>query len=111
MQIEVSPTRAQQPNSASPIWCKRARYRRRGRGVHHRLVRESHGRHQNVPIVRVGNFASYPAEQIQTGFGRMDAFLIEARSIGGLSGSPVFVHIGNVRVVEVQLKSATKPVY
>jgi hypothetical protein len=66
---------------------------------------------KNGPIVRVGNLASYPAEEIQTSFGRMDAFLIEARSIGGLSGSPVFVHIGNVRVVEGQLKTATKPVY
>jgi hypothetical protein len=66
---------------------------------------------KNVPIARVGNLASYPAEQIQTSFGRMEAFLIEARSIGGLSGSLVFVHIGNVRVVEGQLKTATKPVY
>jgi hypothetical protein len=45
---------------------------------------------KNVPIVRVGNLASYPSEQIQTrAFGRMEAYLIEARSIGGLSGSPV----------------------
>ena len=30
-------------------------------------------------------------------FGEMDAYLIEARSIGGLSGSPVFVNLGSMR--------------
>jgi hypothetical protein len=33
-------------------------------------------------------------------FGDMDAYLIEARSIGGLSGSPVFVHLGIARIRE-----------
>jgi hypothetical protein len=34
-----------------------------------------------------------PEEQIYTeGLGWVDAYLVEARSIGGLSGSPVFVH-------------------
>jgi hypothetical protein len=48
---------------------------------------------RNVPIVRVGNLAAYPEERIPVrGFRQMDAFLIEARSIGGLSGSPVFYH-------------------
>ena len=32
-----------------------------------------------------------PEEPIPTQFGSMDVYLIEARSIGGLSGSPVFV--------------------
>ena len=48
---------------------------------------------RNVPIVRVGNLAAYPEERIRVRkFGVMDAYLIEARSIGGLSGSPVFYH-------------------
>jgi hypothetical protein len=51
------------------------------------------GELRNVPIVRVGNLAAYPEEQILAKcFGRMGAYLIEARSIGGLSGSPVFYH-------------------
>jgi hypothetical protein len=47
---------------------------------------------QNVPIVRVGNLAMVPGERIPFKDGKMfDAYLIESRSIGGLSGSPVFV--------------------
>jgi hypothetical protein len=38
-----------------------------------------------------------PEEPIHTPNGEMDAFLIESRSIGGLSGSPVFVSLGGVR--------------
>jgi hypothetical protein len=45
----------------------------------------------NFPIVRCGNIAMMPPEQIQTDYGYTDAYLIEARSIGGMSGSPVFV--------------------
>jgi hypothetical protein len=46
---------------------------------------------ENLPIVRHGNIAMLPKEQIQTELGFADVFLVEARSIGGLSGSPVFV--------------------
>ncbi len=59
--------------------------------VHH------HGAARNIPIVRVGNIAAMPAEPIRTEVGPIDAYLIEARSIGGLSGSPVFVHLGLYR--------------
>ena len=46
---------------------------------------------KNIPILRTGNIAMIPDERIPTGnFGDMEAYLIEARSIGGLSGSPVF---------------------
>jgi hypothetical protein len=44
-----------------------------------------------MPIVRHGNIAMLPEEQIQTEMGYADVYLVEARSIGGLSGSPVFV--------------------
>ncbi len=43
------------------------------------------------PLVRHGNLAMLPVQQIQTNDGFVDLYLIEARSIGGLSGSPVFV--------------------
>ncbi len=46
---------------------------------------------RNIPIVRHGNISMMPGEQIQTAYGYADVCLIEARSIGGLSGSPVFV--------------------
>jgi len=50
------------------------------------------GSNKNLPIVRTGNIAMISDEPVQTRkFGNMEAYLIEARSIGGLSGSPVFV--------------------
>lgn len=50
------------------------------------------GRKRNMPIVRMGNIAMMPEDKIPVrGFGEMDAYLIEARSTGGVSGSPVFV--------------------
>ena len=45
-----------------------------------------------MPILRMGNLAAYPQERVQVEGVEMDAYLIEARSIGGLSGSPVFYH-------------------
>ena len=56
-----------------------------------------HGRERNVPIVRGGTIAAMPDELVQTELGAMRAYLVEARSIGGLSGSPVFVHAGGIR--------------
>jgi len=56
------------------------------------------GSRQNIPIVRMGNIAAMPGEPIHLPrWGSMAAYLVEARSIGGLSGSPVFVHLGVVR--------------
>ena len=54
-----------------------------------------YGRDRNVPIVRVGNIAAMPEDRVATrDFGNIEAYLVEARSIGGLSGSPVFVMMG-----------------
>ena len=63
------------------------------------LFRKHSGRQRNIPIVRIGNIAAMPEEPIYTKFGYMDAYLIEARSIGGLSGSPVLVNYGLWRTV------------
>jgi hypothetical protein len=49
------------------------------------------GTARNMPIIRHGNIAMMPEEPIQTELGYADVYLVEARSIGGLSGSPVFV--------------------
>lgn len=49
------------------------------------------GRNDNVPVVRVGNVAMMPGEPIHC-LDDVDRelYLVEMRSIGGLSGSPVF---------------------
>jgi hypothetical protein len=49
------------------------------------------GSQRNLPIVRMGNIAMMPDETIPTDLGNIEAYLVEARSIGGLSGSPAFV--------------------
>lgn len=59
------------------------------------------GENENLPIVRVGNIASMRAAVYASAeFGEMEAYLAEVRSIGGLSGSPAFVHLGSARVRE-----------
>jgi hypothetical protein len=52
------------------------------------------GRQQNLPTVRFGCVAQMPWEPIKqdTGF-EQESFLVEARSIAGYSGSPVFAYI------------------
>jgi len=69
------------------------------------LFRHHHGQSRNIPIVRTGNIAAFSEERVVTKeFGPMDAYLVEARSIGGLSGSPVFVNLGSVRYLDGQIK-------
>ena len=58
------------------------------------------GRKRNMPIVRYGTIAMIPDEEIYVGSGFTSATLIEARSIGGISGSPVFAR----RTVDLELK-------
>jgi hypothetical protein len=46
---------------------------------------------KNQPVVRTGNIAMMPDEKIDfPSIGLIDAYVIETRSIGGLSGCPVF---------------------
>lgn len=50
------------------------------------------GKNKHFPIVRIGNLAMLPSEPVPVeGFDPMDVYLAEGRSIGGLSGSPVYV--------------------
>jgi hypothetical protein len=49
------------------------------------------GTRRNMPLVRYGTIAMLPDEPIQVESGFAEVYLIEARSIGGISGSPVFV--------------------
>lgn len=59
-----------------------------------------YGKQRNLPIIRVGNIALMPEEKVETrDFGSIDAYLVESRSLGGMSGSPVFVYLGYARGV------------
>lgn len=57
------------------------------------LFREHPGTQGNIPIIRAGIISAMPEELVQGALpDPMEAYLIEARSVNGLSGSPVFVH-------------------
>ncbi len=69
------------------------------------LFKSHHGKQRNVPIIRIGNIAAMRDEPVWTEYcGFVDAYLIEARSIGGLSGSPVVVSTPPMRVVDGTIK-------
>lgn len=70
------------------------------------LFHHHYGADKNVPIVRVGNIACLDEEKVKSSLGAMDAILIEARSIGGLSGSPVFLNLGIHRLINGQVMTA-----
>ncbi len=59
------------------------------------LFTERHGNERNLPIVRTGVIASMPDETFVDSRSGLDynAYLIEIRSTGGLSGSPVFAYL------------------
>lgn len=67
------------------------------------LFKHHTGGKQNLPIIRIGNIAMMPGEKVQTKDHLMDAYLIESRSIGGLSGSPVFINYGLTRRIKGQV--------
>jgi hypothetical protein len=56
-----------------------------------------YGTQRNEPIVRFGNLSAIPAELVRTRYGDIEAYLVESRSVGGLSGSPVLVDVGLFR--------------
>lgn len=69
-----------------------------------------YGKNNNIPIVRVGNISAMPDEPIKTKeFGDMQAYLVDLRSLGGFSGSPVFIHFGTVRIINGELMSSNFP--
>jgi hypothetical protein len=60
------------------------------------LFKKAQGITKNVPIIRIGNVAMMPEEKIPFPTDKrpeqsLHAYLLESRSIGGLSGSPVFI--------------------
>lgn len=67
------------------------------------LFTKRKGNGQNLPIVRSGIIASMPDELLidEDGY-KFAAYLAELRSLGGLSGSPVFVYIHNQRPIKAE---------
>jgi hypothetical protein len=73
------------------------------------LFRHHFGSRKNIPIVRVGNLAALTEKKVATrDYGLIDAYLIEARSIGGISGSPVFVNLGVTRSIGGTVKHSQR---
>jgi hypothetical protein len=60
-----------------------------GRFINHEGIQ------RNSPSLRFGNIAQMPGDKIMQGERdfEQESFLVEAKSIGGYSGSPVFVHM------------------
>jgi hypothetical protein len=54
---------------------------------------ENDGEQRNSPSVRFGNISMMPTDSISHDGNLQYSFLVEARSISGYSGSPVFMHI------------------
>jgi hypothetical protein len=56
------------------------------------------GKTRNLPIVRLGSIAAMPEDPVERlATGPDVVTLVEVHSIGGLSGSPVFVHLSVLR--------------
>ena len=62
-----------------------------------------------MPITNIAMLDDEPVKTLYCGY--VDAYLIEARSIGGLSGSPVFIHMPPIRIVDGKPVSSATPVY
>jgi hypothetical protein len=73
------------------------------------LLTRHFGRTSNIPIVRYGNIAAMPEEPVDLGplYGMHHAYLIESRSIGGLSGSPVYLPIPPFRTYNGDIRAMT----
>jgi hypothetical protein len=57
------------------------------------------GYRKNIPVVRIANVAAMPEEPIDFASPKQPAYLIETRSLGGTSGSPVFLNLQDHRVM------------
>jgi hypothetical protein len=69
------------------------------------LFTEFFGSRKHIPIVRTGNIAMMPSDKLPVNGGEAEVYLVEGRSIGGLSGSPVFVrHTVTMPVIAADTK-------
>lgn len=69
------------------------------------LLTSHFGSTRNVPVVRIGNISCMPDEPVYLGsqLGHQKVYLVESRSIGGLSGSPVFLRTPPFRIVRGEI--------
>ena len=51
------------------------------------------GEKKNIPVIRLASIAAMPDEPVWGGSPSRPAYLIETRSLGGVSGSPFFLHL------------------
>lgn len=76
------------------------------------LFRNHAGVDRNIPVVRIGNLATMSDEPILTRYcGHIEGYLVEARSISGLSGSPVLINMAPYRIVNGKIHQAAKAYY
>jgi hypothetical protein len=57
------------------------------------------GGHKNIPVVRIGNIAAMAEEPIAVASPKFPAYLVETRSLAGISGSPVFLNLQSNRIL------------
>jgi hypothetical protein len=75
------------------------------------LYTSHYGIVRNQPIARFGNVSAIPSEPISTGRDNVIGYLVEARSIAGLSGSPVFLTVPPILRRDGNLLGAPNPDY
>jgi len=68
------------------------------------LYTSHHGHTKNILIVRVGHIAMMPDEPVMSTRGYVQAYLVEVRSIVGLSGSPVYITVPPTRTDKGKLE-------
>ena len=74
------------------------------------LFTQRFGNQRNIPIVRSGVISAMPDEPLEDPNSGLEyyAYLAEVRSIGGLSGSPVFLYLGPARVYQKKITLSWK---
>jgi hypothetical protein len=75
------------------------------------LYTSHYGRVRNAPVVRVGHIAAMPDEPVKTSAGYVASYLVEIRSIAGLSGSPVYLNPPDVRVHKGKMQHRTESMH
>jgi hypothetical protein len=73
------------------------------------LFEKHYGKERNIPIVRIGSIAAMPEEEIESQFGLINGYLVELKSFGGLSGSPVFINLGTIRSNNGKIETSVCP--
>lgn len=67
------------------------------------------GESRNIPVVQIGNIAALPREPVWGGSPRHPAYLIETKSLGGISGSPVFLNTALLAPLRLKPKMSKTP--